>query len=227
MRGDKERISVDIQIDIQKDTQAERERHLQREDRGLCLHPLNMFLLRFRYNNIGQWEVQQIPKSRKDRVRQNNCGNKKLQFYRVLEIAVNYKPYSRIKLSYFNYGQWEVPPTPKSRRGNGARGTDVDGLTFAVHGIGIHGAVFRNGDIFVLHLKYKALQFKRVRVLNSKKVLKEKQLLDNASSRRLCILPFRTYGTVSQLSPPKKKKKTSLELRLEFGIYMFRYVFVI
>jgi hypothetical protein len=122
---------------------------------------------------------------------------------------VNYKPCSRTKLSYFNYGQWEVPPIPKSRRGNGAMGTVVDGLTFAVHGMGFHGVRFsRKGDIIFIHLKYKALQFKRVRVLHSKKVLKEKQLLDNASSRRLCILPFRTgtvqYRTVSLLPPPKK-----------------------
>ena len=81
---------------------------------------------------------------------------------------MNYKPCSRTQLSYFNYGQWEVPPIPKSRRGNGARGTVVDGLTFAVHGIGVHGVRFsRKGDIIVTHLKYSALQFKRVRVLKS------------------------------------------------------------
>ena len=79
---------------------------------------------------------------------------------------MNYKPCSRTKLSYFNYGQWEVPPIPKSRRGNGAMGTVVDGLTFAVHGMGVHGVRFsRKGDIIVTHLKYTAFQFKRVRVL--------------------------------------------------------------
>ena len=60
-----------------------------------------------------------------------------------------------------------MPPIPKSRRGNGARGTDVDGLTIAVHGIGFHGELFRNGDFIIIHLKYSALEFKRVRVLNS------------------------------------------------------------
>jgi hypothetical protein len=49
----------------------------------------------------------------------------------------------------------------------GQRGTDVDGLTIAVHGIGFHGELFRNGDFIIIHLKYSALEFKRVRVLNS------------------------------------------------------------
>ena len=80
---------------------------------------------------------------------------------------MNYKPCSRTQLSYFNYGQWEVPPIPKSRRGNGARGTVVDGLTLGVHGISFHGVLCRNGDIIITHLKYSALEFKRVRVLDS------------------------------------------------------------
>ena len=60
-----------------------------------------------------------------------------------------------------------MPPIPKSRRGKGARGTVVDGLTFGVHGIGIgfQGVLFKIGNFIIIHLKYKALQFKRVRVL--------------------------------------------------------------
>jgi len=84
--------------------------------------------------------------------------------------------------------------------------------------------------------KYTALRFQRVRVLNNLKALERKAidghcLLQAALYRTVpyhCRVRYgrdflKTYGTVP--TPPIIKKKTSLELRVEFGIHIFRYIF--